>query len=458
MQGVRPIEVTDIIEGRKVTPQLIVMIGLCLIVVAFDGFNAQIMGYVAPALVKGFHVHRETLGPIISAGLFGLMLGAIGLGTLGDRIGRKTIILIATSVFGVFSLATAFVTSPSQMLALRFITGLGLGGAMPGVIALLCDYVSRRIRATVVTVAVTGFAVGPAIGGFVAGALVHAHGWRIMFEIGGVVPLLMVPVLWLVLPESIRFQLRKGQNAQVAANLRKVYPELSFAADTAFVHAESARPKVPVTDIFTEGRAPGTLLIWAALFLNLIGLNLQTSWLPLIITGLGFPITSAVITTAMFHVGGSIGGFVISRFLDRFDYFKVVGVIFFLAAVMIVLIGMAGHSLLALRATIFGAGLFVVGGQSALNALSGIYYPSHIRSTGSGWALGVGRFGAAVGPIVGATLLGMHLGLGRLFYVEAVPFVLAGVAVSLISLGRGKTSVGARQGALITAAPLSIPE
>jgi AAHS family 4-hydroxybenzoate transporter-like MFS transporter len=213
-----------------------------------------------------------------------------------------------------------------------------------------------------------------------------------------------------------------------------VFPGDRFAADAVFTHDEAAARKAPVADVFQGGRGAGTLLLWAAIFFNLVGINLQTSWLPLIITGMGYTTPQAVVATAGFHVGGAIGGLALSRLLDKLDYYRAVCAVFILAAVAVVLIGLVGANLLALRLAIFAAGLFVVGGQSALNALSGMFYPSYIRSTGSGWALGVGRFGAVVGPVVGSSLLSLHLGQRMLFYVEAAPFLICAGAVILMKV------------------------
>jgi AAHS family 4-hydroxybenzoate transporter-like MFS transporter len=429
------VDVSALIEDRKVGAGQWMLLLLCLLVITFDGFNAQIMGYVAPALVQQWHMSRSALGPVISAGLFGLMIGALVLGTLGDRIGRKSILLLSTATFGVFSLATSFATSPDQMLALRFLTGLGLGGAMPVAIALVSEYAPTRMKATMVTITVCGFAIGPAIGGLVASGLVQQHGWAPLFQVGGVVPLVLLPVLWLALPESSRFLIARGApSARIAKNLKRVFPGETFPADAVYTHNEANVRKAPVADVFRDGRGAGTILLWIAIFFNLVGINLQTSWLPLIITGMGYTTPQAVLATAGFHVGGAIGGLVLSRLLDKLDYYRAVCGIFILAAIMIVLIGRFGTDLLALRLTIFAAGLFVVGGQSALNALSGMFYPSYIRSTGSGWALGVGRTGAVAGPVVGSSLLALHLSQGTLFYIEAVPFLICAAAVILIKV------------------------
>ena len=429
------VDVSALIETRKVGRGQWTLLLLCLLVVTFDGFNAQIMGYVAPALVSKWHMTRGALGPVISAGLFGLMIGALVLGTLGDRVGRKSILLLSTATFGVFSLATSFATTPDQMLALRFATGLGLGGAMPVGIALIAEYAPTRMKGMMVTITVCGFAIGPAIGGLVASGLVQQYGWASLFQVGGVVPLLLLPVLWLVLPESTRFLIARGAPAgRVAQNLKRVFPDETFAADAVFTHDEANARKAPVADVFRNGRGAGTILLWIAIFFNLVGINLQTSWLPLIITGMGYTTPQAVLATAGFHVGGAIGGLVLSRLLDKLDFYLAVFGVFILAAIMIVLIGVLGTDLLALRLTIFAAGLFVVGGQSALNALSGMFYPSYIRSTGSGWALGVGRLGAVAGPVIGSSLFALHLSQNTLFYIEAVPFLICAAAVILIKV------------------------
>jgi len=437
------VDVSALIEGRRAGAGQWLLLLLCLLVVTFDGFNAQIMGYVAPALVKEWHMSRTALGPVISAGLFGLMIGALVLGTLGDRIGRKTILLLSTATFGLFSVATSFAADPQQMLVLRFLTGLGLGGAMPVAIALVAEYAPRNMKNTMATITVCGFAIGPAIGGFVASGLVQQHGWASLFLVGGLVPLVLLPILWLALPESSRFLIARGAPAaRVAKTLEKVFPGERFAADAVYTHDEANLRKAPVSDVFQGGRGVGTILLWAAIFFNLVGINLQTSWLPLTITGMGYTAAQAVTATAGFHVGGALGGLALSRLLDKLDFYRALSGVFILAAIMIVLIGLLGANLLALRLAIFAAGLFVVGGQAALNALSGMFYPSHIRATGSGWALGVGRLGAVAGPVVGSSLFALHLSQSTLFYIEAAPFLICAGAVILMRMASTKPAAG----------------
>ena len=445
------VDITDVIEGRPLGAGQWRLLILCLAIVCFDGFDAQIMGYTAPGLIKSMDIGRQVLGPVISAGLFGLMLGALALGTLGDRIGRKRIILLSAVILGTFSTLTAFAQTVPQIAVLRFLTGIGLGGAMPGAIALVSEYMPKRRRGMMVTITVCGFAIGPAVGGFVAADLMNAYGWRSMFLVGGVLPLLLVPVLASLLPESARFLIRRGQpSAVIARSLRKVFPGEQFPDDASYGHDEMRLPSTAIAEIFREGRGAGTVLLWIAIFLNLVGINLQTSWLPLMITDLGFPIRQAVTATAMFHVGGAIGGLVLARLLDRFDLVRAVAAISVVSGLAIILIGFGGTTMIALRITIFLAGLFVVGGQSALNALSGMYYPNHIRSTGSGWALGMGRLGAAVGPTVGSGLALLQLDMRTLFYVEAVPFFLVAMTVFAIRFTGQASAHGADLGPRLT--------
>jgi AAHS family 4-hydroxybenzoate transporter-like MFS transporter len=438
------VDVSALIESRKAGVGQWTLLLLCLLVVTFDGFNAQIMGYVAPALVSGWRVSRTALGPVISAGLFGLMIGALVLGTLGDRIGRKSILVLSTAAFGLFSVATSFATTPGQMLVLRFLTGLGLGGAMPVAIALVAEYAPRSLKNTMATITVCGFAIGPAIGGFVASGLIQQHGWASLFLVGGLVPIVLLPLLWWALPESSRFLIARGAPAgQVAGTLAKVFPGERFSADAVYTHAEANLKKAPVSDVFKGGRGVGTILLWAAIFFNLVGINLQTSWLPLTIAGMGYTAAQAVTATAGFHVGGALGGLALSRLLDKLDFYRALCGVFILAAVMIVLVGQLGGNLTALRLAIFAAGLFVVGGQAALNALSGMFYPSHIRATESGWALGVGRLGAVAGPVVGSSLFALHLSQSTLFYIEAAPFLICAGAVILMKVAGERAATGA---------------
>jgi AAHS family 4-hydroxybenzoate transporter-like MFS transporter len=293
---------------------------------------------------------------------------------------------------------------------------------MPAVIALVAEYAPARFKGTLVTLTVCGFAIGPAVGGFMAPSLLAAGGWPALFLAGGVAPLVLAPVLAFALPGSVR-------------------------------DAHASSPKAPVAAIFADGRLAGTVGLWVAIFMNMLGINLQTNWLPLMLTDFGYKPGQAANITALFHVGGALGGLLLSRVLDRFDYTRAVPAVFLLAAVAVAAIGVVGREPAALMAAIFVAGLFVVGLQAVLNALSGVFYPSEIRSTGSGWALGVGRAGAAIGPALGSALAALGLATNQLFYLEAAPFVIGAVAIYLVRLQRRGASAAETAVAAVRTAP-----
>jgi len=347
---------------------------------------------------------RAAFGPALSAGLVGLMLGAPLLGTLADRIGRKAVLVLSTLWFGTFALLTTLAWSVETMAVLRLLTGLGLGGTLPAAIALISEYAIERHRATFVTITICGFAIGPAIGGFVAAPLIASWGWQAPFFVGGALPLLLVPMLWRWMPEAT------------------CLPDPTAAPDS------MPEPKPHVAELFTGRRRVGTPLLWATIFLNLVALNLIVSWLPIVISELGFSFAQATSATAMFHIGGLIGGLALGTLVDRYGYFRVGALTLVAGCACVIGIGYSGGSIDALRISILLAGGCVVGAQSLLNSLSGMYYPLSIRAMGSGWALGVGRLGAAAGPRLGGVLMARKLDHAALFYIEAIPLYFAAIA------------------------------
>src|ERR1700750_2714529 len=241
-----PIDVVEFIDQQPVGGFQIKLLLTCAAVLFLDGFDTQAIGYVAPALAKEWGLTKAALGPVFSAGLFGLMIGALTLGPLADRIGRKKIIVASTLAFGLGTLATAFIQDVNTLLAIRFLTGLGLGGAMPNTIALTSEFNPRRRRATMVMIMFSGFSIGAALGGLLAAALIPQFGWRSVFIVGGVAPLLLAPILAVKLPESVRFlALTRGFDGRVAQLLLLVNPGAVFAPATRFVVDEPKLSGIP---------------------------------------------------------------------------------------------------------------------------------------------------------------------------------------------------------------------
>jgi AAHS family 4-hydroxybenzoate transporter-like MFS transporter len=429
----KTIDIGDFIDRQNVTALQFLVLTLCTLIALMDGFDTQAIGYVAPAMIKSWAIPKATLAPVFSAGLFGSLLGALIFGPLADRFGRKPLLLVCTLLFGGCALMSSAAQSTDEMLLLRFLTGLGMGGAMPIAISLTSEYMPRRIRATMVTITYCGFSIGAALGGVAANYLIGVFGWREVFIIGGAVPLALVVVLAVCLPESIRFLLLKqGQSPKV----RHILLRLGIpAADCERYHAKRVVKSRAGTigQLFTDGRWPLTVTIWVIVFMNLAELYFFSSWLPTVITEAGG--SHAALITALFQVGGTVGALLIGKLIDRLPPLRILacvylGAAFFVASVGILLTG--STAILTLAVTL--AGFCVVGGQIGIIAVTSIAYPTEIRSSGVGWALGIGRVGSVVGPFVGGALMQAHFPDSSLFLLGAIPALIASLAALSIAV------------------------
>lgn len=422
------LDVVELLDNARISKFHINLIVWSFLIMVVDGFDLQAIGYVAPSLIKEWGLNRAAFGTAFSAGLVGMMIGATQGGTLGDRLGRKRTVLVGVVWFGLFTLVTAWVGGLTGLVLLRFLAGIGLGCAVPNAIALNTEYAPKRLRATMVTVMFLGYTIGAALGGAAAALLIPRFGWPSVFIAGGVAPIVVALLCVKYLPESVRFQLLRGNKLEAARRqLQDWFPQARIGAATQLVMVEEVRPGYSLGHLFKEGRAPFTVLLWICFIANLVTLHFIANWLPTVIESTGVPLQRAVIVTSLFQVGGTLGGIIISRLLDRGSLVPLVG-FFAMAALMIAAIGMFSSSETMLEAIVFGAGLFVVGTQFGLNALAGSSYPTFIRSTGVGWALGIGRIGSIMGPAVGGVLIAMKLPLHQIFLWGATPMLIGCVA------------------------------
>jgi MFS transporter, AAHS family, 4-hydroxybenzoate transporter len=434
MKEAARLDTQELIDQRPLNRFQYRLLALCAASVLMDGFDAQAIGFVAPSLVEQWHITRPALGPVLSSGLAGMLMGALLFGTLGDRFGRRRILILCTLWFGAFSLLTARADSVSSMLLLRLITGLGLGGTLPNAISLTSEYMPRRLRATGVTLMFCGFPIGAAIVGLVAASLIPRFGWPAVFVVGGVLPCI-IAVFLLSLPESIRFLLLKGEeDKRVADLLRKIVPGIPIFPAASFVLPERRGSGFPVSQLFTQGRAGTTLLLWAIFFLSLVDVFFLNSWLPTVLHDAGFALRQAILITTCFQIGGVVGTVVLGRFIDRQMSYRPLAWAYLGGAACVFWIGIAGGSVAIQSAAVFAAGFCVVGAQTGANALAAECYPTAIRSTGVGWALGIGRLGSITGPIVGGMLLSFEWGMRRVFWAAAVPALIAAAATLAITL------------------------
>ena len=430
------VDPASFIDGQPVGgPQLRVLL-LCAAVLFADGFDTQAIGYVAPDLAREWGLGRGVLGPVFSAGLFGLMLGALGFSPLADRVGRRRVIVASTVAFGVLTLLTVFAEGVWSLAALRFLTGLGLGGAMPNAVALTAEISPHRRRATMVMAMFCGFSVGAALGGLLAAAVIPVWGWRGVFVIGGAAPLVLAAVLLRALPESPRFLASQGRGDEAKGVMARLFPQHPSPPGTVFatpVEQGAERGGMPVAALFRDGRAGATVLLWTVFFMSLLDLYFLSNWLPTVLNDLGVSLSASSAIGAMLQVGGVAGTFALGTVVDRFS-FRALALTYVGAAVAVGAIGLSTHSIPLATGAIFAAGFCIVGGQIAANALGAGFYPTAARATGVGWALGIGRVGSIVGPWVGGMLLAQQWTPRGLFLVAAVPALVAAAAALVLAL------------------------
>ena len=412
---------------------------LCFIAVAMDGFDTAIIGFIASDLVQEWGVQKSDLGPVMSAALVGLAVGALAAGPMADRIGRKKVLILSILVFGGFSLLTAAATSLNQLALLRFPTGLGLGAAMPNAATLMSEYAPERRRALMVNLMFVGFPMGSSLGGFISAWMIPHYGWQSVLILGGIMPLVLAVALLFLLPESVRFLVVKNRpQPQIAAILRRIAP---VEAGTRFVLEESGQveKKSAIGVIFSPRYALGTVMLCFTYFMGLLIFYLLTSWLPLLIRETGATMSQASIITALFPLGGGIGVLVLGALMDKFNANKVVAVGWLLTAIFVCLVGFSTHSLLLMGVMVFIAGSIMNGAQSSMPALAAGFYPTQGRATGVAWLLGIGRFGGILGAFSGAFLMQAQLSFETIFTLLAIPALLSAVAL-MIKAAAGRSA------------------
>jgi len=428
------IEIDRLVDGQKIGRLVLRVVVLSLLVQCADGFDLAAMSYAAPVLIRSWHFAPASLGPVFSAGIVGMALGGPLLGYIGDRFGRRTAILLSTIIYGLFSLLIVAAPDLHTMLILRFISGVGLGGLLPNTVALNAEFAPKRLRATLIIMMFMGLAVGGILPSVVATTLQARFGWHAFFVVGGIAPLLLSVVLYTMLPESIKFLVnKKGHSVEATRLAAQLRPDLWITDKTRLLI--SVAPKGADTFspalLFSNGLAWITLLVWLLFSAALVVNFFVNSWMPTLFRASGLSSDQTAVTQACYYVGGIVGGLVISQMIDRWGIVAIAA-FFIMSCPVIASIGTPGLSHLALMGVVFLTGACVLGSQLGMNAVTGMIYPTSIRSKGAGWASAIGRAVSTAGPLAGGWLIARHTSLPRLFLAPLVPLIAGSVGALLL--------------------------
>jgi MFS transporter, AAHS family, 4-hydroxybenzoate transporter len=433
-------DVPAFINSRPIGAVQYGIVVLCALVMFLDGLDTQAISYMAPMIAKEWGLSREVLGPIFSSALAGLMFGYLLLSPMSDQFGHRRLILFSTVAFGLLTLLTLLATNVTELMILRFLTGIALGAAIPSAVALTTEYSPKRLRATFVLAIYCGFSLGFVAAGGLAASMIPLYGWRSMLWVGALTPLTLAVFVYVFLPESLDFLVRTNAKSQsIWAIVERLDRALPNQGPRHFVTEMQAK-RSAVGSLFQSGRTLGTLVLWLVFGLNLAEFYALQSWLPTILAGHGFSPNAVALATSMTTIGGIVAAFAIGPAMDTLGPYRSLAVVYFAGVAFVALMGPAiSAAPWVLMIAAFCAGFCISGGQKSVIALAAIFYPAPIRSTGVGWALGIGRLGGIGGPLLIGLLLSYELGAASLFYAAALPMALAGISVSLLGV-RYKTS------------------
>ena len=426
----KTIDVQDVIDNAKFNPFHWKVLFWCTLVIIFDGYDLVIYGVVLPILMEQWQLDPYVAGLLGSSALFGMMFGAIGFGMMSDKVGRKKTILACVILFSLTTVVNGFATDPWVFGILRFIAGLGIGGVMPNVVSLMSEYSPKRRRSTMVALMFSGYAVGGMMSAGLGIWIVPTYGWEVMFYLA-VIPLLLVPFMIKFLPESASFMMSQGLKDQTRHVLVKIAPERQIAESDELTIPAAHVSKASVAELFRDNRALSTMMFWIAFFCCLLMVYALGSWLPKLMSLAGYPLSSSLMFLMVLNIGAIIGAVGGGRLADKFSLRSVLISFFILGTTALITLGYE-NPMWVLYLLMGIAGATTIGSQILLYAYVAQYYPTNIRSTGLGWASGIGRNGALLGPMLGGVLMAMALPHHMNFLALAIPGAIATIAVFFV--------------------------
>jgi AAHS family 4-hydroxybenzoate transporter-like MFS transporter len=431
------------LENQRIGGLQLRVAALCGLVQICDGYDLNAIAWAAPSLIREWHLTPSMFTMAFLWSSVGIMSGALSAGPIGDRFGRRPLLLVSLTIFGIASLLSAFASSLVMLSVLRFFTGLGIGGGFAGAASLAGDYSPHRLRATIIMATFTGAPVGGFVGGQIVALLLGQYGWPIIFIIGGVFPLVLVVALMLFLPESPRFlAARQNLSKRDTAVLRQLDIAHQRGDDV-----DVARGN-PVWMLFSEGYALQTILMWIIYFSSLLNLFLFAYWMPTVLNLIGMSPAQAVFASSLRDCGAIFVVLYLGIAIDRIGPERTLALHYAIGAVFIAMIALVALPVMFLYVVTFLAGMTIIGSQTGLNGTCGKLYPARMRTSGLGWALGIGRLGAIVAPVMGGYLLAIGMQPTRIFLIACLFALIAAAATALLVLrGRSTETVGVEEAA-----------
>ena len=424
------------IENQRIGALQIGVVAICTLIQMCDGYDVGSIGWAVPSLTHAWDLPPSAFSTAFLWSNLGVMAGALASGPIGDRFGRKPLLLASVAIFGLASLASAFAPSLGVLSGLRFFTGLGIAGAFSGTTALTGDYTPQRLRATMIMVTFTGAPLGGFVGGLIVAALLRHYSWPVIFVLGGVFPLALLAVMALWLPESPRFLARKPN---LSSRQQALLARLGIVRTQADSHPVDIAAENPVKLLFGRGYALQTVLLWVIFFCSLLNLYLFVFWLPEVLHLTGMTPPQAVFASSLIPLGGIFAVLYLGLLIDRFGPERALALHYALGIVFVALIALAALPYATLLIVIFLAGTTVIGSQTGANAACGSLYPARMRTSGIGWALGIGRLGGIAAAPLGGFLLARGLPPQQIFLSACFFALVAAIATALLVL-RGRAS------------------
>ena len=429
-ENLATINSTEIIANSKFNRFHLGLLLWSFFIISFDGYDLVVYGTVVPTLIEKWNLSPVEAGAIGTYGLFGMMFGAILFGTLADRIGRKNVIAITLVLFSFFTFLCGFAETPTVFSTFRFLAGLGLGGIMPNVIALLTDYAPKNMRSMIVSIVLCGYSIGGILAPLLGIFLMPKFGWESIFWVAGL-PLLLLPFMYKQLPETASYLIRTGKKEKLISALTKVSPGSKFNKHDEIVEIKLQETKVPIFGLFKEKRALSTVMFWIAFFSCLLMVYGLNTWLPKLMIEAGYGLNSSLTFLITLQGGAIIGTLIIGRLCDKYGSKKMLIPMYESGAVALTLLGFGGSSFL-IYLLVAIAGAATIGAQNIVQAYVSQYYPPNMRSTALGMASGIGRMGGMLGPLLGGFLLSVSLPIHLNFIAFAIPGLIAAAALAII--------------------------